>query len=241
MPIIFLPNSISSNSAMENVETQTLSKDRTGVIAGVATGFMALLLLVVVVCFVAIRNKKGSHKNNHFIGSQIHRPSSDYDSRHLHEQTVAPPLLNYVSFFIGLTLVLSFTTLGLFSILMTSRSVTLARCLCLCLLLSSVGLCVVMDSFYEKFLRWKYFRFIQPSAQLWFDGERKLSFEDTVCVMSRQSMLDQVKLWVERRVWPFRVNWYPLRQPVNPLPYGSIRVRTICVSSNLEVLFGGER
>jgi hypothetical protein len=68
-----------------------------------------------------------------------------------------------------------------------------------------------------------------------------LFFEDFASVMFEESMLDQVKRWVEGRVKPFQVNWYPFRYPVKSLSDYEIRIRSVYISWNLEMLVYGER
>jgi hypothetical protein len=210
--------------------------------AVISVSAIAALVVTVVADYVfqrelhyTMKDRDARQGQSRLAKAPVHEISSENDSQPFHNWMDAR-LRHFSLAFSGFfNLILVFSTLGALRVSESSedcmRAVYLGVAITLCLCV------VVLATLYGRLLRWTIFRVNQPGAQLWSDGIRKLSFEDFESVVSQQPMLDQFRLWVENIVRPLRVNWYPFHSPAKPLPCDSIRIRTVCVSSNVEVLF----
>jgi hypothetical protein len=89
----------------------------------------------------------------------------------------------------------------------------------------------VLEAIYEGLLDWSILLHLRSAAHPWLKGKRRLYFEDSWSVISNQSLSDHFQNWVENRVKPFRINWYPLPPPIKSLSSAKIRIHMLCVSS----------
>jgi hypothetical protein len=203
-----------------------------GAIFGASSIALAIcMFLVVVVTWDAFQRQVNNgpgreHRmqgRTHSTSLPDHEISRENDSWPFHKRIHAR--LRHILIASGVGLTLIYISL----LVISESSVSDVSAICAGLTLS-----VLMGYPCAILLCWIRLRFIQPGPERLFDGEGNVSFEDSASVISQQSILDQVKLWVESRVGPFRVNWYPLRCPVKSLPYDKIRIRALCVSQNLE-------
>jgi hypothetical protein len=205
-----------------------------GFVIDTLVGFGTLVVLWVAIYSAfqrALRNENEKHERTRIFRN---------DSRHCYERKIAPLLRIYAASFVAfaLTPVITILVLSLHHPLGSLEYFVLAIYVCL---FSTYGLCVAMGSLNESPFRSTILGSFRPGTQLWFDGDRRLFFEDFASVMFEESMLDQVKRWVEGRVKPFQVNWYPFRYPVKSLSDYEIRIRSVYISWNLEMLVYGER
>lgn len=162
---------------------------------------------------------------------QDHFPNTA--SRVLHDRTNTP-LIRVDIFLVALALGLGSIAVGVSSIVFRifQSSTSIGFFISVTCLGLYIAYCLYpMVPLYRILFHQAFLKSTQPASQFWFDEGEKLSFDDFASVMSQRSILDQVKLWVQRRVRPLRVNWYPFYRPVKPLPYDSIRIRKVCVSS----------
>lgn len=89
----------------------------------------------------------------------------------------------------------------------------------------------VLEAIYEGLLDWSILLHVRSAAHPWLKGKRRLYFEDSWSIISNQSLSDHFQNWVENRVKPFRINWYPFPPPIKSLSSAKIRINMLCVSS----------